>query len=171
MFFSKRIPGSWQVFLSVTLLVLFYAASAMAIDYIKAGETLPDTLQVSDYQGKTVKLAEAVKGKKSMIIFFNTSCRQCLAETRYLMDNYGDENNIFVAIDMAGADLVEKWQKKRLADYPEINILLDPEFKTPMQFGLSLTPSSVYINADGTVAQVKPGYNKSSESVIDTFYK
>ncbi|MDF1536892.1 MAG: TlpA disulfide reductase family protein [bacterium] len=153
------------------LMVLSLGVAPVLAGPVLAGEMLPDTLSVKTLDGKELMLKSITQGKPSALIFFNTSCRNCLNEIKWVLRKHKDQNNVLISIDLAGAPAVKRYQKQYMRDYPDYPIYLDQEFNVAGAFGLSVTPASVLVDKDGKVVKVFSGYDKSSEEEINALYK
>lgn len=159
-----------SVFAVVALVVAFAAGSAFAAS-LKAGDVIPASMKFKTMEGEEVAVQSIIKEKPSVLVFFNTSCRNCLNEIKWLMRKYKDKNNVLISIDLAGAPAVQRYQKQYMKDHMDIPIYLDQEFAVPMAFGLSVTPSSVLVGADGVVTHVFSGYDDASKEAIKALYQ
>jgi hypothetical protein len=167
--FSKIRAG----ILSLVLVTVFLALPGQAQAALQSGQPLPGDLVVQTLDGMDANLADLVKGKKSIIVFFNTVCRVCLKEMKWLLDTYPDLNKVFVSIDMGGADMVRAWQG-RIASSINLEgetVLLDSEFTVPRQFGFSATPSSVLVDAQGLYVKGLNGFDDYGMKYINGFMK
>ncbi|MDF1527121.1 MAG: TlpA disulfide reductase family protein [bacterium] len=157
--------------LAIAVLALALASGSASAATLKAGDAIPESLKFKTLDGGEVTVKSVIKDKPSVLVFFNTSCRNCLNEIKWLMRKYKDRNNVLISIDLAGAPAVQRYQKQYMKDYMDIPIYLDQEFAVPISFGLSVTPSSVLVGKDGVVTHVFSGYDKSSEEAIAELYK
>ncbi len=155
------------------LMVLMIAGTAIGGGLIPRGAQIPADITLTTLAGKTVSMQEVIKGKKSVVIFFNTACSQCLKEVKYILQNHAEANVLLVSIDLGGAKRVESWFNRFFRDY-DINkdlVFTDPEFTVPMRFGLSLTPSSALIDKEGKFVDAIAGYKPEDSAKLDDFLK
>jgi hypothetical protein len=164
---GKRSVGILILVLLATFLAMPVPAQAV-IDY---NQPLPANLMVQTLDGEDVPLASTVEGGKTIIVFFNTVCRVCLQEMKWLLDTYPDLNKVFVSIDMGGGEVVKGWQKKisSTINLEGETVLIDPEFKVPKQFGFSATPSSILVDDQGMYVKGLNGFDDYSMDFIKNF--
>ncbi|HEY0430036.1 MAG TPA: redoxin domain-containing protein [Pyrinomonadaceae bacterium] len=109
----------------------------------KIGESVPE-FSLADLQGKQIG-AEDFRGKRTLVTFWSTTCPHC--------SNMMDE--------------LKNWEKEKGADEPDLivfsdgdvethknlelesPILLDKNYQTAEQFGMSGTPSAVLVDENG----------------------
>jgi len=167
------------VFIALAITVVF-TGSAIAGAILTNGTAIPTDIKLTRLDGSETTLQAEIKGKKSMAVFFNTACAQCLSEIKYLLKKHPNENILYISIDLGGAKMVIGWKKRFLASLPlkDEMMFVDPEFTVPMRFGLSLTPSTIFTepavieeqNVDILVS-TKAGFKKSDIAEIKAFFE
>lgn len=125
----------------------FYAANGngFSANPPKVGEKVPE-FSLEDLQGNSAT-DEILRGKRTLIAFFSTTCPHCVAMQ----------------------DDLREWQRTKGADAPDLlifsdgepeqhrefdlnaPILLDKGYQTSRKLGMSGTPSAVLINEDGII--------------------
>ncbi|HLJ67695.1 MAG TPA: MauE/DoxX family redox-associated membrane protein [Chloroflexota bacterium] len=111
------------------------------------GDSVP-SIVLPNLEGETVDLAEITRGRRTMLIFWNTGCGFCQDMIPELKD----------------------WERKKPGDAPEIVLisagsaedlretgfrstaLMDPTFSVSDRFGADGTPMAILIDEDGKVA-------------------
>ena len=159
-----------RLVLVLTLAISLSVAPAVA-GVLKVGDVLPADLKVMTEDESKIALASLVKSEPSMIVFFNTSCRSCLQEIRWLFKEYPERNKILISIDITGTRTIDRWKMTYMSKNPDVKVYFDPDFQIPTAFGLSSTPSSVLLDSDGTIIDVLLGYSPNTEAAVKDFFK
>ena len=121
----------------------------------KIGETLED-FSLSNTDGKQVSLAD-YSGRPLVINFWATWCKPCVNEIPLLNDIAQEHpNNLQVIGINVEEDLnsVNQFQEKLRIKYP---VLLDSDGKVANQFQINGYPTTLFVDADGILREVKIG--------------
>jgi thiol-disulfide isomerase/thioredoxin len=142
--------------------------------------TLPsyqDNDPESPNEGQEVSLSD-FKGKKILLNFWSTRCGPCLAEFPIIREIYHDDqcnkNTGNVAVITIGIDnrpdRIKLVQDKYQAEYGRFTfpILLDiQEEPTKDKYGIWRIPTTVFIDSDGIIREIKMGRFKDEGEIID----
>lgn len=157
--------------LAVAVLALALASGSAFAASLKAGDAIPESMKFKTMDGSEITVKSVIKEKPSVLVFFNTSCRNCLNEIKWLMRKHKDQNNVLISIDLAGVPAIERYKKQYMRDYADYPVYMDQEFAVPMAFGLSVTPSSVLVDKEGIITHVFSGYDDASKEAITGLYQ
>lgn len=160
-------------FILITFFALFLIfslnidASAKALE---VGDNITDFALANGITGKKVSYKEDIHNKSKLIIitFITTTCTACKAEMIVLNEiitKYEDVKLYAVCVDMNGKTSVPRYDKTFKYD---VTYMLDPDFKVPLRFGFSYTPSLVIAKGDGEILFKKGGY---SAEVAEELYE
>lgn len=116
--------------------------------------------KVKDGSGADVT-QDALKGKKTLLVFAQTACSQCRSEVEAINSKYdglaGKGQIYIVLVDVAG-DRALAFYKSQNYKMP---VLLDPDFTIPPQVNVRVTPSTVLVDGDLKVIENTSGFKKS----------
>jgi thiol-disulfide isomerase/thioredoxin len=121
----------------------------------KIGETLED-FSLSDTDGNLVSLA-GFSGKPMVINFWATWCKPCVNEMPLLNDIAQEHPNdlqvigINVEEDLSSVNL---FLEKLAIQFP---VLLDSDGKVADQFQINGYPTTLFVDADGVLREIKIG--------------
>lgn len=120
------------------------------------GKAAP-SLQVKDLRGNPISIAD-LKGKTVLLDFWTTWCPPCQADSpnlEKLNQQYGKTNLAIVGISMnEDREIVEKYLRKHPRSYP---VVLSSENQLPPSYQVSIFPTYLIINPDGTLAAAEEG--------------
>lgn len=158
------------------LLCLFAVGVAIALPFVahaamKVGDPVDPAQTVKTIDGKEVKLAELFKGKPTLLVFFNTACKNCVTELRHVNKLYtkdGKVNVYGIGVDMGGEKVLKVFQSQEQYKY---DLLADPDFSVGGAFGFSYTPATVFIDGEGKLKDISTGYGDDSKTKIEAFLK
>jgi peroxiredoxin len=125
---------------------------------LKIGEIMPD-FELPDSTGKTVKLSEAIKDKKLVMVnFWATWCGPCRVEMPSFEKLYNEEKNngftiLAIAEDKDRAK-VDQYLQGKPVSFP---ILLDLDHALANQFKIESFPTTVLIDGSGKIQEVHQG--------------
>jgi peroxiredoxin len=154
----------------VVILALALGATAEAVEIVKVGQPIPVDLAAKKLDGTEVKIAEIAMGKETLLIFFNTVCKNCYSEIKMVDKLYSKDGkvNVFaVGVDMQGEKILAPFRDRAELQF---EILSDPAFAVPSAFGVTFTPASVVIDAEGKLAEGLPGYTEDTRAKIEALF-
>jgi len=117
--------------------------------------------------GSTVRLSD-LKGKVIYIDFWASwcgPCRQSLPQYESLYKNLASEHFLILAVNLdEQRDDAEHFLKNHPVSYP---VLLDPSGDSAREWSLSVMPSSYLVDAQGRLAYIYVGFEKSHMEKIE----
>ncbi len=141
--------------LAAILVLPVLATAAEEAPAPKYGKEVGQALKPFDLpqvDGKNVNL-ESLKGRKTFLIFMQSSCTQCRDEIKTvngLYDSIKDKVNVVaVGVDIDPTRLTQY----KTAYNVKFPILLDPEYSVPNSLGVRGTPATVVLDKDGMIEQ------------------
>ncbi|MDF1536833.1 MAG: TlpA disulfide reductase family protein [bacterium] len=136
------------------------------------GSTVPSEppVMITKLDGTTVGLDTLFK-EPGALVFFNTTCNNCLQEIKWLYKDHPGSNIHLVSIDIGGKDMVERWMKVYMKKMEGAMVYVDPDFAIASKFGVSFTPATVLFEKGALVRQVISGYSPDSHSAIEDILK
>ena len=134
----------------------------------------------SPNDGETVDLAKFVGKKKLLLNFWSTRCGACIVEFPFIREVYhGDackQNDggclavITVCVDGDRTDRIEKIIERHSDKYPfDFPILLDTEDTTTDIYHLWTVPTSVFIDSEGIIREIKIGRFRDTAEIEGIF--
>lgn len=151
-------------FSSIFLAIFIFAVqSAQALD---SGVQAPE-ISLPSLDQSEVKLS-AFKGKVVFLDFWASWCGPCshsLPWLQSMQEKYGEKGLQVVAVNVdsdteSAKTLLKETRVKLLT-------LLDPEGKTPEQYGVETMPSSFLIGRNGAVALSHRGFSSSDREALE----
>ena len=146
---ARRSSHAW-IFLCVAL-----GSNAAYADSAKIGAKVTP-FELKDSDGKTVKLADALKGAKAVVVDFWSS--RCPVSEKYepvlkkLAQDYAAKGVVFLPIDANYNEPADEVNKIRGARGVPYRVLMDGQAgKLASYFGASHTPEAYVITPDGTL--------------------
>jgi len=110
---------------------------------------------VPDLEGRTVDLAETLKGKVALVALWATWCQPCLAEIptlRRLETAYGARGLMITGVGLKQGQETPDGQKsmaqRQAVNYP---LFFDAERAFQSAYGLKSLPYTILVGADGTI--------------------
>jgi peroxiredoxin len=95
----------------------------------------------------------SLAGKKTVLIFMQSSCTQCRDEMKAVAEMYDkikDKVNVVaIGVDIEPARLTQ-YKSAYKIQFP---ILIDPDFSVPASVGVRVTPATIVLEKDGKIAQ------------------
>lgn len=136
-------------------------------DLYRVGEELPP-VEVTGLDGKMVNVPSLLKGKKNYVVFFNTSCRNCIGEMNAFADHYETATKkgidiVAVCIDIAGVETAKRFQKRGKYPFP---IVSDKEFELGKRMGIYSTPATVILDEEKKITKIWTGYNNDLHAAL-----
>jgi peroxiredoxin len=163
----------------ISLFVLLAAVTFLAYPAhakrLKPGQSVPD-IMVQDIEAKDVSIlayvgtAENPVAKKTLLVFFNSVCSNCITELKHLKEqvaNKGTVNVVGVGIDMQGAEFVKAFAERLQLNF---TVLADPTFTLGNGIGFSFTPSSAFIDENGVLIKAYYGYDDQTRDEINGLF-
>jgi thiol-disulfide isomerase/thioredoxin len=121
-----------------------------------SGKTAPE-LSLTDLKGKPVTLS-SLKGKTVLLDFWTTWCAPCRADgpaLEKLFRKYGEKDLMIIGISVSEErEMVEKFLNEHPHTYP---IALTTENEMPLPYQISVFPTYIVIDRDGTVTAAVSG--------------
>lgn len=122
---------------------------------VNEGQSAPE-FTLSDTSGKNYKLAD-FKGKPTLIVFEATWCTYCHqqnSDVERLKKEIGDSMNI-VSVDIREdvGTVLNAWQERNNTRL----VLVDSNGSVGLSYGITSTPTNIFLNSDGTVFFKHPG--------------
>ncbi|MBD3674700.1 MAG: redoxin domain-containing protein [Planctomycetaceae bacterium] len=139
--------------------VIVWGTSILQADEIKLGDKAPD-FEVTNMDGKTVKLSDWV-GKKKLVVVFSRAhwCPFCMGQLKDLSKHYDDITKAggeVIVVFREERDGVKGLKKSQQAASSEFPLLLDLGAKATPEY--STTGFTTYIiGKDGTVETILSG--------------
>ncbi len=130
---------------------------------LRKGDTPPNfTLLLPD--GRYTTLAD-LKGQRVLINFWATWCPPCRAEMPELLQAARDYPDLaLLAVNVAEpADKVSQFAEQFRMDVP---VVIDPKGTISDRYNVSGLPTSIFLDADGKIMDVRPG--AINRAVIDS---
>ena len=130
---------------------------------LRPGDTPPNfTLLLPD--GRYTTLAD-LKGRRVLINFWATWCPPCRAEMPELLQAARDYPDLaLLAVNVAEpADKVSQFAEQFRMDVP---VVIDPKGVISDRYNVSGLPTSIFLDADGKIMDVRPG--AINRAVIDS---
>lgn len=133
-----------------------------------SGHPIAPQAQFKDLKGNQFNLKQ-LRGKPVIINFWATTCPGCVLEIPALVDlstKYAKDNLVIIgiAMDYDPESQVREMVRQKTMNYP---VVLDSKGELAKAFGdVTLTPTSFFINKDGTIFKHKLG--EMSHSEIET---
>lgn len=166
-----------KTLLGVAALALIIAAATIGYSYLSKeykpesalkGESSAESAQAIaapdftayDKDGKAVKLSDYI-GKPVVLNFWATWCGFCKEEMPYFDKAYGEYKDKVVFLMVDAVDGVRETKEKGM-EYIEANkfsfpVLYDMDAEAVNNYGIQSFPTTVIVNADGTVFGVQEG--------------
>ena len=145
----------------VTAMLLILCCALPALALPPAGSALP-ALKLPDASGETVDLAQAAKGKVTVLVYWSISCPHCRAEMPHLMDMNRELSGNPFAMLMINGDTPDmaRAAKKMAEDYKmPAPCLIDagPDDTMPAAdaFDVVATPTILVYGKDGKLIQAQ----------------
>ena len=136
-------------------LLLIVPVLAIAEEAPKYGKEVGQALKPFDLpqvEGGNVTL-ESLAGKKTVLIFMQSSCTQCRDEMRAANEMYEEvkdkANVVAIGVDIESRRLTQ-YKKAYKITFP---ILLDPEFAVGTSAGVRVTPATVVLDKEGKIVE------------------
>jgi peroxiredoxin len=128
---------------------------------LAAGETAPP-ISLSNLEGETVSLAEALKNGPVIAAFFKVTCRTSQFTFPYLeriFESYGGGNVTFWAVSQNDAEDTREFLDRCGVKFPA---LLDKKgYPVSNQYGLTSVPTIFVIGTDGKIEVNSVGFSRS----------
>lgn len=129
---------------------------------IRAGNTAPN-FELTDTQGKSVSLREALSRGPVVVVFFKVSCPTCQFTFPFLQrlfQAYGSDHATFLAISQDDATDTREF----CAEYGVgFTALVDEEdYPASNEYGITNVPTFYLIAPDGTVQMDSVGFGKKA---------
>jgi peroxiredoxin len=148
------------------------AAAAVAICltavlHPRAAETFkPFKLKALDGSNRT--LAD-FRNRATLIVFFHPTCQYCMAalpKIQAITDTYKDRGLSAVWINVLPEEnrLLKEWQEEHRLTAP----ILAATSSVQRNYGLTMTPTHVLIDSQGTVLWKHAGYREGDEAQIES---
>ncbi len=142
--------------------ILLVAAAGYLVFFNNTGKSDEDGIgfKLQDLNGKEWSVKE-LKGKRIFLNFWTTWCGYCKVEMPDLERIYQetkDTDLVILAVNVAESkQLVKSFVDNNKYSF---TVLLDTGGEVSKQYNISGLPTSIFINSDGTIAEVWPGYMK-----------
>ncbi len=126
---------------------------------------------LSALDGQSVTLS-SLRGKKVYVKFWASWCSICLTGLEELNTLAGEQND-FEILTVVSPSLKREKSSEEFREwfsalgYQNIRVLLDEDGTLAREYGIITYPTSVYFNADKTIAEVKIGHN-DRQMILDT---
>lgn len=121
------------------------------INYINPGDRIP-SFTVLDQNGALYKSTDLIIGKKSLLLFFNTECKDCRRELPIIEESYlnfkGDTNYCFMAI--ANEEPIESVNKYWKENNLTIPVYFDHDINVYSLFANNTIPR-IYISDENGI--------------------
>lgn len=131
----------------------------------KSENTKSLDFSLKDLDGNTVNLS-SYKGKKVYIKYWASWCSICLAGLEDLNTLAGQDNGYeiitLVSPNVRGekdAESFKKWFNS--LGYKNIKVLFDEDGKVAKELGVVAYPTSIYVDSDSKVSEVRVGHNEN----------
>lgn len=150
--------GLLRFLLAGSLLVASLWSSAQGYELLpwKAEQPVP-AFEGTDLQGRTWRLAD-LRGKAVLINFWASWCEPCRAELpslQKLAQSHGPDKVLVLTVNFKESALtVQRFAQRNALTLP---VLLDPQGMLARQWGVSVFPSTILIDAKGRVQGVLRG--------------
>jgi cytochrome c biogenesis protein CcmG/thiol:disulfide interchange protein DsbE len=130
----------------------------------RVGKPAPDfTLPALD--GQTVALSN-LQSEPVMVNFWATWCSPCVHEMPYIQETYevwSEEGLVLLAINIGESQSqVHSFMQENRLSFP---VLLDGNGEVAEQYGVRGIPTSVFIDSDGVVRNIKTGSYPSRAAI------
>ncbi len=139
---------------------------------LKEGQMIGSaTIESLDGSSVDIKSLAGDGKKKTLIVFFNTSCSLCIKELNFLNDIYtenGKVNVVSIGIDIAGVEKIKIFARSLALKFP---VFSDPTFGSGRMFGFGYTPATVLLAEDGTILKKYYGYRDEAQKDIENLFK
>ena len=114
--------------------------------------------------------SEKLKGQAYGIVFVNASCASCRSEMGGLVKMKFDKFTLIVAAVDAKLDrILANYRDQQKVMFPIID---DSKFALAKKFGVSFSPASVIVGADGKLEVWNAGFTEeNAEKVMESFSK
>ncbi len=139
-------------FIAILIILLAY------LWFAPAGQPIAPAVQFTDLDNKKFTLAE-LKGKPVIINFWATECPGCVKEIPLLIEmyhKYKSQNLVIIGAAMSydPESQVREMVRQKSMDYP---IVLDSNDDLLKAFNIKVTPTTIFIDAQGRIVQRKLG--------------
>jgi hypothetical protein len=131
----------------------------------KSENTKSLDFSLKDLDGNTVNLS-SYKGKKVYMKYWASWCSICLAGLEDLNTLAGQDNGYeiitLVSPNVRGekdAESFKKWFNS--LGYKNIKVLFDEDGKVAKELGVVAYPTSIYVDSDSKVSEVRVGHNEN----------
>lgn len=131
----------------------------------KSENTKSLDFSLKDLDGNTVSLS-SYKGKKVYMKYWASWCSICLAGLEDLNTLAGQDNGYeiitLVSPNVRGekdAESFKKWFNS--LGYKNIKVLFDEDGKVAKELGVVAYPTSIYVDSDSKVSEVRVGHNEN----------
>ncbi|NIS74766.1 MAG: redoxin domain-containing protein, partial [Deltaproteobacteria bacterium] len=124
----------------------------------KAENAMPE-FSLNTLEGKAVT-NKTIKGKPAVFVLMQTACNMCRTEISDMdalskSDSYKEISFFIVNVDIKPDATLPGYLKSNAIS---MTALVDPEFTFGPKFGLTFTPSAVFVDKSGKVAAISRGY-------------
>lgn len=125
------------------------------------------SFELPDLNHQVIEFSEVQGERATLLSFWATWCRPCLAELEALKEiyeNYKDEGFTLVAINTDGPRSVGRVRTLVSGKQWEFPILLDTKNEVARLYGVKALPTSLLLNGQGEVVATRIGYRPGDET-------
>ena len=133
------------------------SGSSEVKEYVKVGDRVPVfSVDVVDAEGRTSTFSTAQLTGETVIVLFNTSCKDCQRELPKLNEYYLAHRHekgfqmVAIAREESAESIAAYWEAQGL----EIPYSPQPDRRIYNLFASAIIPRVYYCNADGTVTHI-----------------
>lgn len=173
-----RIAGMATLFLSATL----FTGCSWGMDWFGGGDTkkavegvsskvIDSDFTLTDTEGKVHQLSD-YQGKKVYLKFWASWCGICMKTLGETNAFAGEDHKDFVVLSVVAPGVSGEMPKDKFIswfhglNYHHLPVLLDEGGKVTRNYGVRFYPTSVIIDSEGVVREVRPGHMPKS-AVLD----
>lgn len=157
---------------AVLLFGMFAGVAAFAASPPAGAAKAAPGFSTVDVDGAPVRLEELLKSSPAVVLnFWGLRCGSCIEEIPYLSEiarKFGPAGVKVIGVNSDGIDGRKiKEQLPRIGLTPAYPIVVDPELRIMDDYGVTVTPYTVAIRADGKIAYEHVGFVPGDEKELE----